>query len=359
MKINEYSPAQFDCLESDWKKLEKGKDMTPFQSFDWFRNVNRLFFSEPKWRVDQKWVYLVVEHLNEAVIIAPLIIQRFGFSLAGHLWARPGVYMIGRRGFSDYLNLIYDNFKPEVVEFLFTYLRNRYGIKFLSFENLLAEADLATYLTQSHKYEAKNMTCVALTLPPTLSEYQALLSKNTRQNLRTALNRCKRNEIEFTHELHFEVNEKLMLEMKTLREQRLDVKLEKKKATQNLSAKIKSLLIKGLIMFNRFMHGAQDPLSENTRPWCLIVRNKDKLVAFFWGIRSFSEEQLYVIFAAVHPEYEWYSPGKLSLQTFIEKIYKDVLKIKLIDFTRGGESYKYEVGGVARAAYSYLNIHLI
>lgn len=37
-----YSPNSFSELEHIWKRLEKGNDMTPFQSYDWYKGLNSI-----------------------------------------------------------------------------------------------------------------------------------------------------------------------------------------------------------------------------------------------------------------------------------------------------------------------------
>jgi len=358
MKITEYSPSQYESLGPAWRSLETGKDMTAFQSFDWFRNINHLYHSEPRWRIDRKWTYLLIERDNLPILIAPIFIQRFGFSFGGHLWARRGAHMIGRHGYSDYLNFIYAQFDPAAVELLIDYLRQHYGVASLTVANLLAETELAIYLRATHRCRDSEMTCVALVLPETEALYDSTLSKSSRQNLRTAHNRCTRDGVELTHEMRFDIGHELVSEMRSLRMRRLVIKQAKENETLGFVGRLKSYIIAVLLWLRRCVHGTQDPLTENGRPWCLLARTKGQLAAFFWGIRSVDGTELYVILAAVHPEFEWYSPGKICLREFIGEVYQKKINLRLIDFTRGGESYKYELGGKSRPAYRALEVSI-
>lgn len=356
LKISEYSPHEFFKLESAWKELEKGKDMTPFQSFEWFRHLNNLYFEEPRWRIDCRWVYILIEESSQPALIAPVIIQKFGFSLKNLIWSCRGVYMIGRNGYSDYLNFIYRNFNPKIVQFLFDYLKTRYHQSHFSFENLLANTGTANFLLKEYANEKRLMVCVALFLPDTEESYEAMLSKSTRQNLRTAINRAKRDQKVFKHEVITEITPKIIDEMRLLRDQRLVVKKRKRFGEASILKRFKYFLIESLVWFRGLLHGRHDPFLQNTRPWALLIRENGKLVAFFWGIKNSESTEFYVIMAAVHHEYEWYSPGKMALRAFIHDNYQNQNGIKLIDFTRGGEAYKYELGGVERSAFSYLKI---
>lgn len=46
MEIETFSPQEFGNLEAYWKQLESGDDMTVFQQYNWYKNVNALYFKE-------------------------------------------------------------------------------------------------------------------------------------------------------------------------------------------------------------------------------------------------------------------------------------------------------------------------
>lgn len=45
-RLVEYLTNEFDELKEYWLSLESGKDMTAFQSFNWYRNINSLYLAE-------------------------------------------------------------------------------------------------------------------------------------------------------------------------------------------------------------------------------------------------------------------------------------------------------------------------
>ena len=46
MEFKVFSPEEFDRIEDAWKKLQYGSEMTAFQLYDWYKNINALYFRE-------------------------------------------------------------------------------------------------------------------------------------------------------------------------------------------------------------------------------------------------------------------------------------------------------------------------
>ena len=57
MYIKEYDPNQFIELKEYWLQLENGKDMTAFQHYGWFENINNLYFKEHIKKLFRFWKY--------------------------------------------------------------------------------------------------------------------------------------------------------------------------------------------------------------------------------------------------------------------------------------------------------------
>ena len=41
-QVQKYFQRDFVLLETDWKALEKGKDMSYFQTYDWYESINNV-----------------------------------------------------------------------------------------------------------------------------------------------------------------------------------------------------------------------------------------------------------------------------------------------------------------------------
>ena len=72
MDIKVFSPEEFDKIEYAWKKLENGADMTAFQLYDWYKNINDLLPKERIKNLVSECIYVLVEENGEPVMIAPL-----------------------------------------------------------------------------------------------------------------------------------------------------------------------------------------------------------------------------------------------------------------------------------------------
>lgn len=328
-KTEYYNIENFSKLESVWKELEKGEDMTSFQSYHWYQMLNECYV--PKDTPNYLSIYAVVKRDNEVVLIAPLWIVKKTFKIVN----KKGIYFLGREGWSDYLNFIYKEFDDDVMRFMLQELSNKYKVTSFNFSELKENV-------QSYKFFNSNMTlkkssqctCVALKLPTTTEDYNKLLSKNARQNIRTAHNRLKKDGLY----VRFVFDDKdVDREMcRNMREQRF---IEKFKHVSRLR------LMKHKIMYRLTFHFRPYlPFMCYDGGHFLTTYIGNELCSFFYYLIDDIHRQILVIAAGVNLEYSRYSPGIISLNTFINEIIKDQ-NIDVIDFTRGNEPYKYAVGG--------------
>lgn len=181
--IDFFNADEIDLLREDWLLLQKGRDMTYFQFFEWYKMLAAF---SPKNSRNFETVFVTVSNRSgRRVLIAPLWVIKRTFRLVN----RKGVYLFGRRGFSDYLNLIYDEFDAKAFECLVEAVREKYGVDIFTFELLRESTSLYGYLSSHYTFIKRHTTtCVQVLLPSTKEEYYKSLSKNSRQNIRTAIN---------------------------------------------------------------------------------------------------------------------------------------------------------------------------
>lgn len=349
MRITSFSPEEFDRLEGAWRSLEDGKDMTGFQLYDWYRNINRLYFRERAKRLFRSWFYLLVEDDQGApVMIAPLQYVRFGanYKCVG---LHRGFYFIGRQGYSDYLNFIYREFSEAAFEGICRHLRNEFHCGYFQLEQLLESTDCFRYVSCSFKCTMSRCYCVDLVLPDSFEEYRSFLSKHMRQNLRTALNRQSRNAVALTHEMFPDVDDRLKDVLYEIRAQRLGDKQRRARARASWKARIYHRLRD---LMGKVFNATHDVLSQSCNPWLFVVRHADRIVGYFWGIRHPSHGDYYVILAGVDREYAWYSPTLSHFYLYVKELYENGgdRQVRSFDFTRGGEHYKEDMGGKRKDA---------
>lgn len=348
MDIKVFSPEEFDKIEYAWKKLENGPDMTAFQLYDWYKNINALYFKEKTKNLFRKWLYILAEENGEPLMIAPLQVIKFSIGYT-QIGVPPAFYMIGRLGYTDYLNFIYKEFSEQTAEAILKFVSNKYKMKSFIFDQILESTSLYKFIEGKYKTEKYVCPCASLTLPETFEEYKKILSKSTRQNIRTAINRQKRDGKNLTHELIYELDEETENTLMHIRAERLPLK--KKHVYKNCSFAGKVYNHMRDVMVKLFA-AEQNVIHENCNPWCFLVKEGERIAGFYWGITNDDKSEYYVILAGVEEDYAWYSPCVSHFYLYIEELYAaENNQIKVFDFTRGGESYKKDLGAEVKMSY--------
>ncbi|MBE7065538.1 MAG: GNAT family N-acetyltransferase [Ruminococcaceae bacterium] len=342
MKIKEFYPSNFSELEPYWKKIENGKDMTGFQLYDWYRNVNTLFFREKTKKLFRKWIYFLVTDDNDnPIMIAPIQIVKVGFHIGRH-GIRRGAYFIGREGYSDYMNFIYNDFDTDAVEYVIQYLHSKYNCEYFRFEQVMESSELHKFMLSKYNARKIPLSCASLVLPDTFEEYHQSLSKSMRQNIRTAINRANKNNITLTHEIIFDLDDETRKELMLMREKRLGDKIKKSKKKASFLGRIYNDC--GMIV-KKLFNEKQDIMKEACNQWCFCVKDGERIIGYYWGIKNEYKKEYYVILAGVDRDYEWYSPCISHLYLFLKEYYEAGRNdIAAFDFTRGGEKYKHDIG---------------
>lgn len=190
MMIKEYFINNLSKIENDWKRLEIGTEMTSFQTYDW----SLLLLKDIKKKLLRSifWKPVFVCHLNsggEVDMIAPLVVQSKSLNLRFYSMMS-GICILGEKSYSDYLNFIYNKWSDEAADEIFSFIHENYGGIELRLNNVPENSSLAGYVT--NHFELINRdgeTAVFVDNPVDADEYYKSLSKNTRQNIRTAYNR--------------------------------------------------------------------------------------------------------------------------------------------------------------------------
>lgn len=344
--IYDYSSADFEKLKPDWQLLEKGADMTAFQSYTWYDGINALHNRERTKNLFRRWRYIVVRKGELPLLIAPLEIKRCGFGYKNYGAAPRGVYFIGRMGHTDYLNFVYDRFDPDAAAAMLEYVAEKYRQKRVCFDRMLENTESYRYLCRTYAVKQSPEQCAALMLPESFEEYRTSLSKSTRQNIRTAVNRAKRNGLELVHELVLDEGDDLKEELLLLSRQRDKKKKANSKKEMSFVGSVYCFFAG---IFRKLFTARLDVMRVSKNTFCFLVKDGERIVSYFWGIRNDYLKEYYVILVSVDPEYEWYSPNISHLYLFLEEYFAEGREdIRLLDFTRGAEGYKKTIGCTTR-----------
>lgn len=340
MKIKEYTPQEFNSLEKYWKALETGSEMTWFQTFEWYKVLNDHFMAEKKKAPFRFGTYILFLDDDDApLFIAPIQIVKYGVFFKG-IGIKKGFYFIGRQGYSDYLNFIYQKFDKKYIDSLFKYLNEKYKMNYFCFENVLSGTEVYEYLDSFENKNRIDSLCMKLDLMDDFEEYRATLAKSVKRNLTTAFNRAKKNDLEFTYEVATTLDDATIEELKNIYLPRYNKKNNRTYDDMSMQAKLYTKARDAIV---RYSNIPVDVLTEIKDCWCLIIRCNGKIAAFFYDVYFPTNKTVYQLIAGISEEYQWYGPGKTQLYSFIkDEIERGKPTVKTIDFTRGNESYKYD-----------------
>lgn len=329
----EFFPAKkLDVLKEQWEILENGPEMTLFQSFCWYQMLADCYIPDDCSHFIS--LFALVRRDGIPVLIAPLWIVKHTFRFMN----KKGVYLLGRDSYGDYLNVIYNVFDGMAFDSLIKNIKSKYRVDNFQFEQLMESSSTYHHIVHSgyHVIEDRSEPCASLTLPQSQEEYQKMLSKNSRQNIRTANNRLAKDGK--TLVFNFDDEETDRSSCMEIRESKLAVKFAKVSALRKYKYRLVNRL---LFHFPRFA-----PLQVYKGSKIMTAKDQNgHLRAFFCYGYDTQNKCVRVMSAGTDLEYARYSPGILLMYDFISKAIADG-QIRVIDFTRGDEKYKFALGSV-------------
>ena len=331
------SVKDFEALEGTWKQLENGKDMTAFQTYEWNRLLIEEFFSLLYNRLFAEVKCYIVTENQKAVAILPVIIQKRNAKIVW--WGRKkGAYILGEGSWSDYLNFIYKEPNTKAWELILKNLPRPFFA-----------TSLRSNTEMCHFLDARGDMCgqhpsVFIPLMSDAAEYLASLSKSVRQNLRTAANRMNKDAL--VYELRIEdgkLNASLATELVSMHYDRAKIKNQKqyKKNLHWISRNIRNSYKE---YQNRQYNIIYHSMISNMAGVTVIVYLNGVPAGYMYGVRDF--DAVRVMHNCINEEYKFYSPMFKGAYDFIcEEINNKRYSVTQIDFTRGNEGYKFQLGG--------------
>lgn len=332
-----YHPlSEISNLESNWRILEKGEDMTYFQHYEWYQmlasknlNVKHSCFEV---------TIVEVKREKSTILIAPLWIVKKNFAK----FNKRGVYIFGRAQWSDYLNFVYDRFEAKAVDELFANIKEVYRVSNFNLEDIPTNTELFKYInTKYTQIEGKETVCVELSIPETLESYHKMLSKSSRQNIRTAFNRAEKDGVKFT--FNFDDKDVDISAFDDYRKIRLNNKV--KTGRETIKGKLIYFISTKILRRGLFNFAEYTPYSDVKNSHFITCKDQNGILcaSFCYGIDNY-HNKIVLMAVSTNPDYYKYSPGILSIYKFvIEQIEQN--GFSAVDFTRGNERYKYVLGG--------------
>ena len=328
-----YHQSNYAELKSVWEVLERGSEMTYFQTYRWNTMLLSGVPNDSAW---SETCFVVAYREQQPIMIAPLWIIKKTYRIVH----KPAVFVLGTGGWSDYLNFIYDSFYPEAVKAILEYVKKSYGYLPMTFSSLKGSSSLARYLQTSQLVLSDVMgQCVTLDLPQTYEAWWQSLSKHTKQNIRTAKNRLEKDGIDYT--LCFdnqEIDKHYCIAVRNARSQKKLTRDEGKVSLPKcvkrwIKSKFCSIPCKGYM-----------PILDDEGAMVMTICNQQELMAYFHYSIDPVHRQVVVLSAGVVDKYTKYSPGIILMTAFIDILIsnQDIISV---DFTRGDEPYKLALGG--------------
>lgn len=338
-----HSVRDFESVKEKWIKLEQGADMTVFQSYEWNLLVYKQYLNSVYNKLFSKIVIYETEN-----VIAPLIIQKISFSIRW-LGRKKGIYFLGEGSYSDYLNLIYsDAGREEIVRFINYILEDNgkleWKFSFIRDGNIVNKIMETNEITPVHE-----MVSVEVKLPETVERFDKMLSKSTRQNLRTSLNRMNREAFDYELEImEGAIVDELADQLVPIHLKRvLEINSHSIGTVNKISNWIRRKRLKYIEVNNNIVNWAMKSMVNSM---IILCRLNGNVAGYLYGLRD--NKTVRILQNCFVDEYKFYSPMFRGAYDFLVKEIQSS-EIECVDFTRGDEEYKYKLGGVEVRLCSY------
>lgn len=337
------SVRDFEPIKAKWIKLERGSDMTVFQSYEW----NILAYRQYINGIYNRLFSRIVVYEGENVIV-PLIIQKISLNFRW-IGRKKGIYFLGDGSYSDYLNLIYSDAGGDETAQLINYILNDnkdLGWRF----SFIRDGNIVNRIIEENGIIPVHETVsVQVKLPKIAEDYDKMLSKSTRQNLRTALNRMKRDSINYELEIiEGVIDERLADDLIPIHLNRvLELNSHSTGTVNKISNWVRRRQLKHNETKNNIVNWSMKSFADSV---LILCRLDGKIAGYLYGLKE--DRRVRILQNCFVDEYKFYSPMFRGTYDFVMKEVKSA-RYECIDFTRGDEEYKYKLGGSEVRLYSY------
>ena len=312
MKINVYNQFSLE-LKNSWIELEKESDISIFQTFEW----NKSWFETIGLKKGAQLYIVLVLHNDKPIIIFPFILKKsFGFKIISFIGDQQSDYLCPLINSSldiDFKNtwsLVTKSLPNHDLIYLekYTLFGNHANINFASVLNL-KEVNISHSSSLPKTFEAFNL--------------------KLRPKLKSDINRQKRR-LSKLGKLEFQI----ITDSNEFKKLVPEMILQKRKRYKKTN--VPDPFINEDV--HNFYINIVDIKSNNLIPHYSILKLGDKIIATHWGV--IHKSRFYYLMPTYSADFMVYSPGKILLYFLIEESISQ--KLKVFDFTIGGESYKNE-----------------
>ena len=328
---NNYRIIYYDHLNevaNHWERIYDQSSLSYFCSLAWHRVVLAFLRKTLITKRINQLKYFTVSNAKEVEVVGFFYIRKQKKKrtiIFGHLL-----------GPSDYYDFIYtsgtvlqnnDAFLQKILE---DQQASGFRINHLKNGSPLYEAG-----SNKNRARLDPIKCVSIWLPEEYGSYLNLLSKNSKQNLRTAQNRLKRDNLTAEFILHSK-KDKDKIDFGKLKALYYARNKNKLKASWKSRVYVK---LDSLFMGYPDMFDFQETKDTDFNLGMLEINGR--LASYFFGFKR--NDIIEINRVTIVDEFKFYSPGILLFNQFIKQQLEQGLKV--VDLTVGDEKYKYDLGG--------------
>ena len=310
-------------LKSIWKNLTKNNTVNIYQTYEF----NELFF---KYRITSLsnirnrntcCRFVVCFDEGEAKCIAPLAIDK-----------KPErtIRLLGHGTNAGYLDYVYED--PKYARDVHSYIEDKY--KDCSFDYIFVEGE-SPLVDMMDVTETFNNYAIRIR---GYDNYFTSLSKNTRQNIRTAYNRMNTDGKEFEmlkFDSYKDLGDTYLEKINDLYHKRKADWLELDK----INKKTKRKVLKRDVVY--------EGVRKLNNPIVAILKINSEIAAFFIGFSY--EHGVCIPRLAINTDFGRYSPGMILINEYLKLIPTE--NEYVFDLCRGDEKYKSSLGGERTTTY--------
>jgi hypothetical protein len=330
VELNYYKNLK-DVL-SFWQDIFAQSSLSYFSSWQWHIVVKEFLKNTFITKYKNNLTYFSAKEINNNTEV-----KLVGFFYLKKNGRKKTIQFAHLLGPSDYYDFIYkDDIDPLFIKQVIDKIAKDKGVTEVSFAHVRKDSKLYKTLSLFSAFHFEFLKCVSISLVDCYEVHLKKLRKSVRQNLRTANNRIRKNNIaqEITYLTSNDLSSIDFEQLKSIYKKRSSTKVQ----NTHWKTKIYKLLDDP---FRREIDMFDIDVIRETDFVLGIIKFDNNVAAYFFGLKNKSGIEINRV--AINDEYRKYSPGMVLLDEFIKKGFE--LGMQTIDLTVGDEKYKYDLGG--------------
>lgn len=345
---------RFEQLQDIWNMLYENNDhLSVYQSYEYLEITGLGRLDRKPWALlGIKSLCYVLYHEKEPVCIAPFLYKKSinrvdiylhgAFTSAGHLdfiYAQEW----DCKGFSELMEQLETDFQGRNIKIHFDRISEKSKVNDFMNKHFLLGKGLI-----------KKSKCVSIPIVDSYESYFQSLSKSTRQNIRTYYNRIKKDCNDFDIIVSYgKISDELNNEYMSVYAKRLAERYVKGIKIYTIR-RLLTFLIEFFVVFVKNINPMTKALKTHSKGFHAHLEINREVASFCSGFIC-SDRRIIIPRFAINNTYEKYGPGILLINEIIKMLIcnKSQLNILEFDLSRGGETYKYRMGGIDHYNFSY------